>query len=118
MLVTNNYQPNFKGLKFNAMYNSSVEKEVKDIFYSKLPKEEVDKFFSTLRKSPIETTLGLADSKTGARLDATVYYKKPLTGDEIFKYIEEKKLANLFNIKPTKFVERVLKCVESFEKKI
>ena len=48
MEINNNYQINFQGLKFKNNYCPSVEKEVKDILYKKLPKEEVDSFFSIL----------------------------------------------------------------------
>ena len=115
MEINNNYQINFQGLKFKNNYCPSVEKEVKDILYKKLPKEEVDSFFSILKKSPVETTLGVADGKGIDRLDATVYYKKTNAKTDSFDYIEEGKFRNFFNIKPRKFMHDVLMKVESFE---
>ena len=68
MQVNNNYQINFHGLKFRNKYCNSFEKEVKQILYKKLPNDEVDSFFSILKKSPVETTLGVADGKEHDRL--------------------------------------------------
>lgn len=115
MQVNNNYQINFQGLKFNAKYNPSVEKEVKEILYKKLPQNEVDSFFSTLKKSPVETTLGVADGKHFDRLDAMVSYKHPNAKTEEFSYIEENLFKNMFNFKPRSFINKVLLKVESLE---
>lgn len=115
MQISNNYQVNFQGLKFNAKFNPSVEKEVKNILYKKLPKEEVDSFFSILRKSPVETTLGVADGKHYDRLDAMIAYKHPGAKDEDFTYIEEGWLRNLLNFKPRNFINKVLLKVEALE---
>ena len=43
-VVNNSNQPNFTSVKYNLLGLKSVEKEVKNVLYSKLPKEEVDKF--------------------------------------------------------------------------
>ena len=115
MQVNNNYQINFQGLNFHTKYNASVEKEVKGILYKKLPQEEVDSFFSILKKSPVETTLGLADSKPFDRLDAMITYKTPFAKDEDFSYIEEGRVRNLLNFKPRNFIHKVLMKVESLE---
>lgn len=115
MQVNNNCQINFQGLKFNAKYNASVEKEVKNILYKKLPKEEVDSFFSILEKSPVETTLGVADGKRYDRLDAMVNYIHPNSKNEEFSYIEEDWFKNLLKFKPRSFINKVLLKVESLE---
>ena len=115
MQVNNNYQINFQGLKFHTKYNASVEKEVKEILYKKLPQEEVDSFFSILKKSPVETILGLADSKPFDRLDAMITYKHPCAKEENFTYIEEGWLRNLLKFKPRNFIHKVLLKVESLE---
>ena len=115
MQITNNYQLNFQGLKFNAKYNPSIEKEVKDILYKRLPKGEVDSFFYSLSKSTVETILGVADGKHNDRLDAMVSYKYSKTMPEDFSYIEEDWLKNLLNFKPRSFINKVLLKVESLE---
>ena len=115
MQISNNYQINFQGLKFKAKYNPTVENEVKEILYKKLPQKEVDSFFSILKKSPVETTLGIADGKPFDRLDAMISYQKPNAKNEEFSYIEENWLKNFLNIKPRNFVNKVLLKVESLE---
>ena len=115
MQVNNNCQISFQGLRFHTKYNASVEKEVKEVLYKKLPQNEVDSFFSILKKSPVETTLGVADGKEYDRLDAIISYKHPNAKDENFTYIEENKFKNMLNFKPRSFIHKVLMKVESLE---
>ena len=116
MQVSANYQPSFKGLDFTYKFNASMEEKVKDTLYKRLPKTEVEKFFSVLEKSPVKTTLGIADVGAFDRLDATVYYKKDFgKEEELCNYVAEGKIRNLFNIKPRKFIKKVLLAVETIE---
>lgn len=115
MQVNNNYQPSFRSLLYYTKQGHSVEKNVKDILYKKLPTKEVDSFLKTLKKSPVETILGIVDAEPLNRLNAIVSYKHPNSNLKSYEYIEEGTIRNLLNFKPYKFIHDVLMNVESTE---
>lgn len=115
MQITNNYQPNFKSLK----YSSLVKDEVKEILKKRVKPKDLEAFIDRLEKSPVKATLGLADGSGFDRLDVELYYKSPYIINprhrEIYTYIAEKRRFNFFNFRPKHFMDRVLSELNTIE---
>ena len=113
----NNNQQNFRSLAY-ACENVS-KKEIKKVLASRIKPKELDMFIKRLEESPVKTTLGIVDGKGFDRLDAHLYYESPAHKNpdlrEMFAYIEERKIFNIFNFKPKNFMNKVLSELNTIE---
>ena len=114
MQVNNNINYNYNNPNFKSVDLGRAEKILEERLSPKQFKTFKEALTKKFGKSPIKMKIDSADG-FGDRLDAQIYLRK---GDvEEHVYMEESKLANLFNINPMKFLKKVGKKFEEIEKK-
>ena len=113
MEITNNYQPNFKSIK----YTSSLKKALSDgVLNKKSVLNQIKNFEKNYKDSPVTAVIGLADG-VGERLDVQVFYGKPGTKmhDRTFAYMTEGFWKHTFGFSPKGFFNKVALKIESIE---
>ena len=113
MEITNNYQPNFKGVKYTSRLKKAI---LAGTLNQKTVLKQIENFKKHYDVSPVTAIVGLADG-VGKRLDAQVFYGKPGTEmhDRTFAYMTEGFWKHTLGFSPKGFFNKVALKMESIE---